>query len=101
MTMRVVQRQSCPMHHAANPDLAHAALNGTTSSTRSGLGLLFDGKMPTVAGWVIIFISILLLAALLTWFFCWRRGRIGFCCGMRRREVCPATTATVTHRVLA
>ena len=63
-----------------------AAAGGSTGSTRSGIGLFFDGSMPTVAGWVLIFVGVLLALAPLTWFLCWRRGRIGFCCGRTRAQ---------------
>lgn len=63
-----------------------AATNSTTASTRSGVGLFLDGAMPTVAGWVVVFIAVLVVLVLLTWFLCWRRGRIGFCCGRTRAQ---------------
>jgi hypothetical protein len=68
------------------PLVTFAAANGTTASARTGIGLLFNGSMPTVTGWVVIFVAVLLCLALLTWFLCWRRGRIGFCCGRTRSQ---------------
>ena len=48
----------------------------------------FDGNTPTVAGWVIIFVAVVLLLAAATLVFCWYRGYIA-CCARGRLKVLP------------